>query len=156
MLILGLKTENLPTARGLTVLTQKYMFLATGQDTPLDWFLPLQDSAAHDIGQVSAGVEVAEDLDITENVNQTQYFADVSENDDEDVRAKLKRALDKLAEKINNRIDYDLSGYNKAVAIFEKTVDKLPCSVDSALQKSLCSFGKSITQVMLSPLSLSP
>ena len=71
------------------------------------------------------------------------------------LRAKLKRALDKLAEKINNRIDYDLSGYNKAVAIFEKTVDKLPCSVDSALQKSLCSFGKSITQVMLSPLSLS-
>ena len=134
---------------------QKYMFLATGQDTPLDWFLPLQDSAAHDIGQVSAGVEVAEDLDITENVNQTQYFADVSENDDEDVRAKLKRALDKLAEKINNRIDYDLSGYNKAVAIFEKTVDKLPCSVDSALQKSLCSFGKSITQVISSHLSLS-
>ena len=50
------------------------------------------------------------------------------------------------------RIDHDSVGYSKAVAIFEKTVDKLPSTVDSALQKSLCSFGKSITQVMSSPI----
>ena len=31
--------------------------------------------------------------------------------------------------------------------IFEKTVKRLPSSVDTALQKSLCSFGKSFTQV---------
>ena len=32
--------------------------------------------------------------------------------------------------------------------IFEKTVKRLPSSVDTALKKSLCSFGKSFTQVI--------
>ena len=130
---------------------QKYMFLATGQDTPLDWFLPLQDSGAQE-AQDSVRVEVAEELDMNENVTQTQYLADVPENNSNDVKTKLKKALDSLAEKVMKRIDHDSVGYSKAVAIFEKTVDKLPSTVDSALQKSLCSFGKSITQVMSSPI----
>ena len=88
------------------------------------------------------------------NVNQIQTSADESENDLEDVmRLKLKRALDNLAEKVMKRIEHDPSGYNKAIAMFEKTVEKLPSSVDSALQKTLCSFGKSVTQVFLSSSS---
>ena len=37
--------------------------------------------------------------------------------------------------------------YNKAVDILNKTVDSLPATVDTALQKCLCSFGKTVTQV---------
>ena len=133
---------------------QKYMYLATGQDTPLNWFLPLQDISPQD---TEINVDVYEDtIDATEtdinsdNINQIQTSADPSENDPENVRLKLKNALDSLAEKVLNRIVHDPSGYTKAIAMFEKTVEKLPKSVDSALQKSLCSFGKSVTQAALS------
>ena len=47
-----------------------------------------------------------------------------------------------------SRIDSDPAGYAKAVDTFEKTVGKLPNKSDSALQKSLCSFAKSVTQVL--------
>ena len=135
---------------------QTYMFLATGQDTPLDWFLPLQDMSAQDT-EVSVDVneDIFDEMDISStNVNQIQTSADESENDLEDVmKLKLKKALDNLAEKVIKRIEHDPTGYNKAIAMFEKTVEKLPSSVDSALQKTLCSFGKSVTQVFLSSSS---
>ena len=40
-----------------------------------------------------------------------------------------------------------IHGYEKAIAALEKSVQKLPSTVDSALQKSLYSFGKSVTEV---------
>ena len=39
-------------------------------------------------------------------------------------------------------------GYEKALAVLEKTVEKLPDTVDTALQKCLYGFGKSVTQVI--------
>ena len=58
----------------------------------------------------------------------------------EDVKAKLRDTLAAFTEKILNRVDHDVAGYDKAVSIFSKTVEKLPSTVDAALQKSLCSF----------------
>ena len=55
--------------------------------------------------------------------------------------------MTKLGDKLLCRIDQDPAGYNKALDIFNKTIDKLPANIDSALQKSLCSFGKTIVQV---------
>ena len=65
----------------------------------------------------------------------------------DNLKEKLQSILIKLGEKISSRIDHDPTGYTKAVNILEKTVDRLPLRVDSALQKSLCDFGKSVTQV---------
>ena len=59
----------------------------------------------------------------------------------------MKEALEKLEEKLVCRVEKDLAGYKKAAETFQKTVDRLPASSDSALQKSLCSFAKSFTQV---------
>ena len=62
-------------------------------------------------------------------------------------QTKLKRVLAKLGDRIMTRIIEDPVGYNKALDILEKTVDSLPTTVDSALQKCLCTFGKTVTQV---------
>ena len=62
-------------------------------------------------------------------------------------RENLEKTLKKLENKIKQRIDSDPVGYNKAVDILNKTVDSLPANVDAALQKCLCSFGKTVTQV---------
>ena len=50
-----------------------------------------------------------------------------------------------MEQKNYSRISHEPAGYEKAIEIFNKTVDKLP-SVDSALQKSICAFGKTVTQ----------
>ena len=66
----------------------------------------------------------------------------------DDIKSKFKETVAALTEKVMARIDKDPTGYRKAVEIFEKTVKRLPSSVDTALKKSLCSFGKSFTQVI--------
>ena len=63
--------------------------------------------------------------------------------------------MKKLENKIKQRIDSDPVGYNKAVDILNKTVDSLPATVDAALQKCLCSFGKTVTQVCNKQITLS-
>ena len=133
---------------------QLYMFLGTGQHEALDWFLPLQAEAEAECGdflpcissvpevnQVNASVMVADSIAAT---------TPSSEPTPEDVKAKLRDTLAALTEKILKRVDYDVVGYDKALSIFSKTVEKLPSTVDAALQKSLCSFGKSTTQVFIS------
>ena len=62
------------------------------------------------------------------------------------VKEKLNRVLSLLQEKISPRIEMDTQGYSKALDVLEKTIKRLPDAVDSALQKSLCQFGKSVTQ----------
>ena len=69
--------------------------------------------------------------------------------DPQDVKEKLQEALKRLSDKVMARIESDPEGYSKSIKIFEKTVDKLPNKSDSALQKSLCCFGKSVIQVRL-------
>ena len=64
-------------------------------------------------------------------------------------KGNLEKTLKKLEHKIKQRIDSDPIGYSKAVDILTKTVDSLPASVDAALQKCLCSFGKTVIQVCI-------
>jgi hypothetical protein len=64
------------------------------------------------------------------------------------VSKKLDNVINKLHNKLASRISYDPSGYEKALAVLEKTVEKLPDTVDTALQKCLYGFGKSVTQVI--------
>ena len=70
-----------------------------------------------------------------------------TEVETEIAQTKLKNVLAKLINKIMPRIGEDPVGYNKSLDILEKTVDSLPATVDSALQKCLCTFGKTVTQV---------
>ena len=65
----------------------------------------------------------------------------------DEVKVKLQSAINNLHEKIAARIEHDPEGYLKAIAALEKSVQKLPSSYDSALQKSLFIFGKSVTEV---------
>merc|ERR1712208_63137 len=66
-----------------------------------------------------------------------------------DVKNKLDIVLGRLRDKISARIEHDPTGYSKTINCLDNTVTKLPTSRDSALQKSLFSFGKSITQVYI-------
>ena len=63
-----------------------------------------------------------------------------------DVKTKVTAVIDQLKDRLISSIDSDPSGYMKSIKIFEKQLQKLPSS-DSALQKTLCSFGKEATQV---------
>ena len=132
---------------------QLYMFIGTGQHTPLNWFLPLQahDSRVedHDDAHDEDPPLIVPPVPVESNELDTAADVPVSASDTtaDNVKTKLMETLTALAEKIGGRVGNDVAGYSKAVNIFAKTVDKLPSTVDSALQKSLCSFGKSITQV---------
>ena len=156
---------------------QVYMYLGTGTKMDIDWFLPLQADHTPAAGMVvmEAGTntgledhtnnycEIVEPTEVSlelreDNVEPRDDNVEPRENNVEprednvaprEIKNKLQRILSKLGDKLSARIDHDPSGYSKALDILEKTVDKLPAKGDSALQKSLCSFGKSVTQVKL-------
>ena len=80
--------------------------------------------------------EVEEDYDMAEESNEEKA---------EELKDKLKNTLALLEGKIAQRIDKDIRGYEKALKIFEKHVERLPVTTDSALQNSLCKFGETST-----------
>ena len=134
---------------------QLYMYLGTGKHTPLSWFLPKQAICLeNDLGGTldyggSAGLVAPVehgDLEDTVQVGSVPVGNDLI--DPQAVKDKLEKTLKLLSDKFMSRIDSDPAGYAKAVDTFEKTVGKLPNKSDSALQKSLCSFAKSVTQVL--------
>ena len=130
---------------------QIYMYIGTGQNTPLDWFLPLQAEGGRDDDHLQQPGGAGISVPIVVNNNEVDMGAELlvtaHEASPDDIKQKLKQTLAALADKIIMRVEHDPAGYGKAVGIFEKTVERLPKTGDSALQKSLCSFGKSITQV---------
>ena len=142
------KTKQIPSFDIIPTspkMRQLYMFLGTGQHTELDWFLPLTaDPAQGEDLQLRGYVE---NPTSATSEGQPEIINEAPEVSPQDVKAKLKETLSVLADKIFARVEHDPVGYSKAVDLFSKSVEKLPISVDSALQKSLCSFGKSITQV---------
>ena len=145
------KTKNLPSFDLIPTnspkMRQMYMFIATGQHMALDWFLGLQavPDCEGDVQQCESPVPVLSNNNDTEDAAGTS--APTYDVVPEDIKTKFKETVAALTEKVMARIDKDPTGYRKAVEIFEKTVKRLPSSVDTALQKSLCSFGKSVTQV---------
>lgn len=131
---------------------QLYMYIGTGQQSSLDWFLPLQAQPGCDDehNEQPLNAVIPDPQVVTNNDMEivTELMVTAHEPSPDDIKEKLKQSLAALADKMMKRIEHDPVGYGKAVSIFEKTVEKLPHTVDSALQKSLCSFGKSITQVL--------
>ena len=144
--------DLIPTASAQ--MRQLYMFIGTGKHESLNWFLPLEDGTVDeseltsllpkeddgitlDVTNFEDGVEEPQNNVVTDSVPNVV-----------DVEKILESALTKLKEKIVSRIHNDPKGYKKALTIFDKSVDKVPATVDSSIQKSLCSFGKSVTQVI--------
>ena len=130
---------------------QLYMYLGTGKHTPLSWFLPKQAICLENdlVGTVDYGLVAPLDHGDLEDTVQVGSVP-VGNNliDPQAVKDKLEKTLKLLSDKFMSRIDSDPAGYAKAVDTFEKTVGKLPNKSDSALQKSLCSFAKLVTQVL--------
>ena len=146
---------------------QVFMFLGTGKSVPLDWFLPLQalgDNSNYVAYPLIARNVVSDATDIIEENNDetgvaSNMIAEEEAREDmtvsgdgtaadvtaKDVRAKLGRVIALLQEKIDPRIESDPVGYSKALDVLEKSIKRLPDAVDSALQKSLIQFGKSVT-----------
>ena len=129
---------------------QVFMFLGTGKSVALDWFLPhSQPANTHPSSEIinialSVGEEATANMEIEQPHSQAVVTFQIETASE--VNEKLERVLLKLQRKIAPRIEMDTVGYSKALDIIEKTIDRLPGSVDTALQKSLAQFGKSVTQ----------
>ena len=63
---------------------------------------------------------------------------------------KLESILSKMRELYENRIPNDPEGYEKALNVFEKHIERLPKSNDAILQKAACTF----VQEAISPLRI--
>ena len=150
------KAKNVPSFDVLPThspqMRQTYMYIGTGRTMPLDWFLPVQAESDSSINpevpniqqaEVQPALNQEEEMEINVGTETTAE----AENQAEIVKMKLLKVLDKLGSKFMARIDHDPAGYAKAVDKLDKTVDRLPAKGDSALQKSLCEFGKTVTQV---------
>ena len=131
------------------------MYLGTGKNLSLDWFLPLQAEATADESEV--GDPVPDSVNIinsegaaptTSEANPVEVIINERSTNPSDVKAKLIDSLSQLQAKLVARLDGDVAGYDKAVETFAKTVNKLPSTSDSSLQKALHTFGKSVTQVI--------
>ena len=61
---------------------------------------------------------------------------------------QLTLLVEKLRAKLKARVENDPAGYKRAVAVFEKAVDILPASSDTAICRAMYGFGKTEFQVM--------
>ena len=124
-----------------------WMFIGTGKEVGLEWFLPLQADGKHVNDTLAASDQPPQHRVAPDVVEQAQEFQPkpaVIEVETDDVKNRLERVLSKLQAKIEPRIGGDPAGYMKALDYLEKNIDRLPCTVDAALQKSLTEFGKSV------------
>ena len=127
------------------------MYLGTGKNMDMNWFLPLQaPSVPTSVSCPVSRPEPETSLDGQESQAELGEHLDtpaiVSQSE---VKIKLETVMKHLHDKLAARIQHDPSGYEKALAAMDKTVQRLPSTVDSALQKCLYTFGKSVTEVMI-------
>ena len=145
--------DALPTTN--PAMRKCFVKLGTGKDLPLDYFLPMQAPVSSEPDNII--VPTMSELSVQASVttqpsqpgNMSVQSSTTTEVDTAEIRQQLCAALQTLQGKIAARIEEDPVGYKKAVADLQKTVEKLPSTRDSALQKCLHSFGKSVTQVQL-------
>ena len=152
------QSKNLPSFDVIPtqnpVMKQHFMYLGTGKKMAVDWFMPLQAQVSGTEGDAepqeqATGVHAHVHPCLNPVADVGAHLQTQSEVNQQSVKEKLEVVFLKFQNKILSRVTQDPVGYGKALNIFEKTVDRLPATVDSALQKSLCSFGKSVTQVGL-------
>ena len=140
--------DVLPTTN--PIMRQLFMKLGTGKVLPLDYFLPMLAPPVTDCGDMAS---IPEPGTSTHSSGQPsipdQPNSSAVEVDTAAISNQLGSALRALQDKLTARLAHDPEGYKRAVADLEKTVEKLPKTSDSALQKCLHSFGKSVTQVLL-------
>ena len=140
--------DVLPTTN--PIMRQLFMKLGTGKVLPLDYFLPMLAPPVTDCGDMAS---IPEPGTSTHSSGQPsipdQHNSSAVEVDTAAISNQLGSALRALQDKLTARLAHDPEGYKRAVADLEKTVEKLPKTSDSALQKCLHSFGKLVTQVLL-------
>ena len=143
--------DVLPTQQ--PAMRQLFMYIGTGKNMDIDWFLPMQSDSQ---STAESDPLVNSHLHPVHHHDDNPGTAAVPGDDDgqlvagippDIVTRKLAAVINKLHDKLAARISYDPSGYDKALTVLDKTVDRLPATVDTALQKVLYSFGKSVTQV---------
>ena len=130
-----------------------FMYLGTGKTMDMNWFLPLQaDAVPQDLLPVPSRPEPVQGsvYPVHDSMTSEHPGTQAGVSTDE-LKMKLQSVMKNLHDKLAARIEHDPAGYEKAIASLEKSVQKLPSTVDSALQKSLHSFGKSVTEVILVP-----
>ena len=136
------------------------MKLGTGIKMPLDYFLPMQapdlSPAEDEVSVTSTPVPVLspspDATDLHTAPVPVALPGSMGVIDTAEVTDRLGSTLKALYDKLAARIPEDPAGYQRAVSDLEKTVQKLPNTSDSALQKCLHTFGKSVTQVNFSYL----
>ena len=129
-----------------------FMYLGTGKTMGMTWFLPLQAEPASPLHDTEIAVDSLHTTPVA--VPDSASLPGVSDSpvtplevvSTDQVKERLQAVMSKLHDKLAARIDHDPTGYDKALAVLEKSVQKLPSNIDSALQKSLYSFGKSVTE----------
>lgn len=137
-----------------------WMYIGTGKDVELDYFLPLSDpknpnqTAPNNVDQIwnmtvdnSAEVLNVEEMDIDHQHVEENH--EDHQDETEEVEKKLEDVFSKLRNIISDRIKHDPKGYKKSLRTFEKHLDRMPKMKDAALQKALCTFG----QESFAPLS---
>ena len=127
------------------------MYLRTGKLLEMTWFLPLLAEPAAQEPKSDTSILPTSIVSVQDGP-PLHGFSDSSDSitshvSSDQVKQRLQEVMAKLQPKLEARIGQDPEGYSKALASFEKAVDRLPSTVDSALQKSLYGFGKSETQV---------
>ena len=138
-----------------------FMYLGTGKQINPQWFSSLQSTggAVNSLGEKEDDREEGEVV-WNERASDEEGEAQVlqpngketksAENKSEQIKAlkeKLKKSMEAFRTNLETRIDEDIEGYNTAINIFSKQLNKLEkVKSDSALQKTLCSFGKSLTE----------
>ena len=130
-----------------------FMYLGTGKKQDPNWFKPLSSANTNQfestglLDQIDNFPDV--EMEDAHEEHDDHASSDVSNEEKVDeLKYKLKQTLAMLEGKICQRIERDIGGYEKALKIFEKHVERLPATTDSALQKSLCSFGETSTPAL--------
>ena len=138
-----------------------FMYLGTGKPINPEWFCPLKSDIREDYSregrEKSEGGEEGVGLDKgarqqESGEEQRSEENEACSNEDknqqlEALKEKLQNSMETFRTEINLIIEGDMEGYKTAIDIFSIQLEKLgKVKRDSALQKTLCSFGKSVTE----------
>ena len=151
-------TQNIPSfdliPESSPQMRQMWMYVGTGEETQINYFLPLSDPAvdapnneANENIIQNEGPAVTDEPCEEMEIGEDETFGEnKAVNSREKVNAnllKLESILGKMRDLYRNRIPSDPEGYEKALQAFENHIDRLPKSNDAILQKAACTFAQS-------------
>ena len=151
-------TQNIPSfdliPESSPQMRQMWMYLGTGEETHINYFLPLSDPAVdgpndeanENIIQNEGPDLIHEPYEAMETGEEETFGQNEAVITQERVDAnflRLESILGKMRDLYRNRIPSDPEGYEKALSVFENHIDRLPKSSDAILQKAACTFAQS-------------